>query len=59
MISQLFGMFILLYMYNMFSYVINTDILTGEYSYKRSLALSGGISLFLWASGFTSRAFGL
>ena len=55
--AAIIGMFIFLYMYHMFVYAI-TDV-NGEYSYKRSMILSAGISIFLWLSGFTDRAFGL
>ena len=54
--AEIFGVFILLYMYHMFVYAVTH--VDGEYDYYRSMMLSAGVSIFLWASGFSGRAFG-
>ena len=43
-------------MYHMFVYAVTH--VDGEYDYYRSMMLSAGVSIFLWASGFSGRAFG-
>jgi hypothetical protein len=51
------AMFITLYIYHACVYAATH--VDGEYNHKRSMLLSVAISIILWASGFTSRAFGV
>jgi len=52
--AEIFGMFILLYMYHMVvDAVTHVDV---EYDYYRSRMLSAGVSICLWAAGCSGRA---